>query len=299
MPTSMRLEPAMSKLHLNGDFERVTRAAQRKDAPEWAEKAMFAFDVSGFMMNPQGITPVEAQQQNDEILRNLGPQRAAVLQKSVQSFYDAMRNIVMRANDAGPFPSVSLARANCTEPRKLRPVHGARLPDGRRERVDQAALRHVQRHSSGSLGWRAEGRRAPGRIARQQSSLTLKDFFTRIGRQYGFAQEMTIRDELSDQEAARISRAGGSSRIFWDKGQVKHMIFTDDTAAWVDHPDLAEWMKTTMAVADSIGNFFKRMWTVLSFAFTIVSNPRRQIHDHRPRWRAGNGSHGRRLEVGP
>ena len=267
----------MSKLHFNGDFERVTRAAQRQDAPDWAEKAMFAFDVSGFMMNPQGITPVEAQQQNDEILRNLGPQRAAVLQKSVQSFYDAMRNIVMRANDAGLFrPSLWRER--------IAPNLGNYVPfmvlDYLTGDVNASIKQRfgtfrdiLPAHLAGALKAGA----LLGRIARQQSSLTLKDFFTRIGRQYGFAQEMTIRDKLSDQEAARLRRAGGSSRIFWDKGQVKHMIFTDDTATWVDQPELAEWMKTMMAVADSLGNFFKRMWTVLSFAFTIVSNPRRQI----------------------
>lgn len=269
-------------IHDAGVFDAVYRAAQSAQAPDFAERGLFAFDVSGFQLNPQGIDPTSAQQQLDMIQSRLGPDRWKVLQDAAKNYYSVFRGIVTEANSLGLFrPSTWNERIapnlNNYVPFLVIDYFTGHVDPGIKQK-EGTAQDILPTHIAGQLKAAAMLRR----MQRQKQALLTKSFFETEGKAYGFDGELTVHSKpLTQQQQDEIRRDGKGLIGFYRKGQWTWMEFEDGSAVQAmeqfDPDDLASLINLGRAQS----NFWRLLFTVYSVSFTLWNALRtvRQMFD--------------------
>lgn len=254
-----------------GMFDDVLRAAQRRDAPTFAERGLFAFDVSGFMLNPQGFDVDSAEQELHMLEGTLGGHRWAVVNQAAQNYYDTMRGIVMEANAIGLFRPSTWAE-------RIRPNLNAYVPfmvidyftghvsaSVSPGRVGTAA-NILSPHMAGQIKMGAMLRRMQ---AQKQALLTLS-FYQNEGHEYGFDSQYAIReDRLNEQQRAEIRRNGGETVGYYRQGVWTWIEYTDGAAAQA----MGQYDPNDLSAMMNFGRNHSMAWrlyfTTYSIGFTI------------------------------
>lgn len=257
-------------LHEQQVFDQVLQAARRNDAPDFADRGLFAFDVSGFQMNPQGIDPENAQRQIDQMRAELGPESMEVLERAAENYYDTMRGIVLEANRIGLFrPSTWSERIepnlNNYVPFMVIDYFTGHVDASVRQR--RGTFRDVMpTHLAGQLKMAALLRR----MQRQKQALLTQNFFRVEGARYGFGAEMTVHNRrLSPEEISEIEREGGGVIGFYDRGVWRWMQFEDGSAVAAMQQFDPDDLGPLLAIGRSQSNFWRLIFTTYSVAFTL------------------------------
>ena len=260
----------IQRIHERQLFEQVYRRAQRKDAPAYAERGLFAFDVSGYMLNPQGIDPINARAELSQIEKDLGPDSFDTLEQAAQNYYDVMGGIMQDAYKLG-----LIRPEHWTE--RIQPNLGNYVPfmvldyftghaDASMRARDGTAKDILPTHLAGQLKAAAILRR----MQRQKQALILQEFFQQEGAAFGFGSEMTLHDELSDQEIDQLKKERGLMG-YYDRGVWRWMEFQDKATVSAleqfDPDDLAP----VMYVLRQHGVAWRLYLTTYSVAFTVFN----------------------------
>lgn len=266
------------QLHESQKFDDVYSEAQRVGAPPLAERGLFAFDVSGFMANPDGRTPESAAEDNQQIADTLGT-GFADLEGIAQDYYGIMRGYAEEANNLGLFkPEVWNER--------IEPNLDSYVPfmvlDYFNGHTD-AAIRSRVGTFKGTMpsqmaGW-LKAKALIGRMQRQKQVLLLKGFFEKEGKQFGFADEMTpITDRNMDRaKADRMEREQDVAVLgYWDEGTFKWLKFDDKTAAESIQSFNPDDLNAMLGLLRTNANVWRTLVTVLSPAF-IIRNAMRGV----------------------
>lgn len=260
-------------------WDKINRAAQSKKAPPFAGKAMLMFNVSAYQANPQGFTPQDSRDELARMEKNMGADRFDILKQSAEAFYDVSSEIMHEANDLGMF----------------KPSHWSEIIEPNlRSYSPWAVLDYFTGHLSASASQKKNGTFKEilrpdqayqlklgsliHRMQRQKIANVMREFFTRVGKEFGFSGEMTIMDDLTDQKKADLEKRGYGVSGFWDKGVYRYLVFEDgkmlaymekynpdDVSPLMDlaHENYGFWYKVVIAYAPSfqVGNLGRQVRT--------------------------------------
>lgn len=262
------------KLHASGEgFERALKAARRKNAPADAEKALYAFDVSGFMLNPKVHTMATAEADNADIKQTLGPDQFAELERINEGYHDLIKRTMVEANNLGLFrPS--------TWTDVIVPNFGVYVPF--------MPIKYFTGHVKGGIGparvGTAHDLMAPHvvgtlkmhaliyRMQQQKQAHILLDFFNNNG----FSKELEpVEDENFDKlkadELTKQSKHTISFVPYWDEGEYKWVKVNGTDAVPLmqnaDPDDLAALYK----VMRSNTQLWRLNFTIFSIAFNVTN----------------------------
>jgi hypothetical protein len=264
-------------MHANGDsFERALKAARRKGAPADAEKALYAFDVSGFMLNPKVLTMESAEADNADIEQTLGPDQFAELQRINDGYHDLVKRTMVDAYKLGLF-------RKSTWDDVIEPNFGVYVPF--------TPIKYFTGHVKGGLGparvGTAHDLMAPHvvgtlkmhalirRMQQQKQALLLLDFFNNTG----LSNELEpVEDEDFDrikaEELTKQSKHTISFVPYWDEGEYKWVKVNGTDAVTLmqnsDPDDLAALYK----VLRSNTQMWRLNYTIFSIAFNVANTLR-------------------------
>ena len=260
-------------------WDKINRSAQSKKAPLYAGTAMLMFNVSAYQANPQGFTPAESRKELSRMEAELGTDRFAILQNSANGFYDVSSEIMHEANNLGMF-----------KPKQWSEIIEPNL----RSYSPWAVLDYFTGHISASASQKKNGTFKEilrpdqayqlklgaliHRMQRQKIANVMREFFTRAGAAFGFANEMRIEDDLTDQKKADLEKRGFGVTGFWDKGTYRHLVFEDgEMLSFLEkynpddanpmmqfaHANYGLWYKIVIAYAPSfqVGNLGRQVRT--------------------------------------
>jgi hypothetical protein len=260
------------KLHENGEsFERALKAARRKDAPADAEKALYAFDVSGFMLNPNVHTMETAEADNADLKQTLGPNLFGELERINEGYHDLIKRTMIEANNLGLFrPStwedVIVPNFGVYVPFMPIKYFTGRVGGGIGPARVGTAHDLIAPHVVGTLKMHA----LIHRMQRQKQAHILLDFFNTNG----FSNDLEpVEDENFDQakadELTRHSKHTISYLPYWDNGEYKWVKINGTDAVPLvqnsDPDDLAALYK----VMRSNTNLWRLNFTIFSIGFNI------------------------------
>jgi hypothetical protein len=265
------------KLHASGEgFERALKAARRKGAPADAEKALYAFDVSGFMLNPNVHTMESAEADNADIEQTLGPDQFAELQRINEGYHDLIKRTMVGAYKLGLF-------RKSTWDDVIVPNFGVYVPF--------MPIKYFTGYVKGGIGPARVGTSqdliAPhvvgtlkmhaliNRMQQQKQALLLLDFFNNTG----LSNELEpVEDEDFDrikaEELTKQSKHTISFVPYWDEGEYKWVKVNGTDAVTLmqnsDPDDLAALYK----VLRSNTQMWRLNYTIFSIAFNVANTLR-------------------------
>ncbi len=265
------------KLHASGEgFERALRAARRKDAPADAEKALYAFDVSGFMLNPDVFTMESAEADNADIEKTLGPDQFAELERINEGYHDLIKRTMVQAYKLGLF-------RQSTWDDVIVPNFGVYVPF--------MPIKYFTGYVKGGVGpsrvGTANDLMAPhvvgirkmhaliNRMQQQKQALLLIDFFNNTG----LHNELDpVEDENFDRQKAeelvKQSKNTISFMPYWDQGEYKWVKVNGTDAVPLvmnsDPDDLAAVYQLLKANT----RLWRMNFTIFSIAFNVANTMR-------------------------
>jgi hypothetical protein len=265
------------KLHASGEgFERALRAARRKDAPADAEKALYAFDVSGFMLNPDVFTMESAEADNADIEKTLGPDQFGELERINEGYHDLIKRTMVQAYKMGLF-------RQSTWDDVIVPNFGVYVPF--------MPIKYFTGYVKGGVGpsrvGTANDLMAPhvvgirkmhaliNRMQRQKQALLLIDVFNNMG----LHNELEpVEDENFDRQKAeelvKQSKNTISYASYWDRGEYKWVKINGTDAVPLvmnsDPDDLAAVYQLLKANT----RLWRMNFTIFSIAFNVANTLR-------------------------
>jgi len=268
------------KLHASGDgFERALRAARRKDAPADAEKALYAFDVSGFMLNPNVFTMESAEADNADIEKTLGPDQFAELERINEGYHDLIKRTMVQAYKLGLF-------RQSTWDDVIVPNFGVYVPF--------MPIKYFTGYVKGGVGpsrvGTANDLMAPhvvgirkmhaliNRMQRQKQALLLIDFFNNTGLHN---ELQPVEDENFDRQKAeelvKQSKNTISFMPYWDQGEYKWLKINGTDAVPLvmnsDPDDLAAVYQLLKANT----RLWRMNFTIFSIGFNVANTLRNVV----------------------
>ena len=268
------------KLHASGDgFERALKAARRKGAPADAEKALYAFDVSGFMLNPDVFTMESAEADNADIEKTLGPDQFAELERINEGYHDLIKRTMVQAYKLGLF-------RQSTWDDVIVPNFGVYVPF--------MPIKYFTGYVKGGVGpsrvGTANDLMAPhvvgirkmhaliNRMQRQKQALLLIDFFNNTG----LHNELEpVEDENFDRQKAeelvKQSKNTISFMPYWDQGEYKWLKINGTDAVPLvmnsDPDDLAAVYQLLKANT----RLWRMNFTIFSIGFNVANTLRNVV----------------------
>jgi len=265
------------KLHASGDgFEQALKAARRKSAPADAEKALYAFDVSGFMLNPDVFTMESAEADNADIEKTLGPDQFGELERINEGYHDLIKRTMVQAYKMGLF-------RQSTWDDVIVPNFGVYVPF--------MPIKYFTGYVKGGVGpsrvGTANDLMAPhvvgirkmhaliNRMQRQKQALLLIDVFNNMG----LHNELEpVEDENFDRQKAeelvKQSKNTISYVSYWDQGEYKWVKVNGTDAVPLvmnsDPDDLAAVYQLLKANT----RLWRMNFTIFSIAFNVANTLR-------------------------
>ena len=268
------------KLHASGDsFERALKAARRKDAPADAEKALYAFDVSGFMLNPNVFTMESAEADNADIEKTLGPDQFGELQRINDAYHDLIKRIMVDAYKLGLF-------RKSTWDDVIVPNFGVYVPF--------MPIKYFTGYVKGGIGpsrvGTANDLMAPhvvgiskmhaliSRMQQQKQALLLIDLFNNTG----LSNEIEpVEDEKFDrQKAAELTKQSKNTisyMPYWDEGEYKWVkVNGTDAVSFIRNSDPDD-LAAVYQLLSANTRLWRMNFTIFSIAFNVVNTLRNVV----------------------
>jgi hypothetical protein len=268
------------KLHASGEgFERALKAARRKGAPADAEKALYAFDVSGFMLNPNVHTMESAEADNADIEQTLGPDQFAELQRINEGYHDLIKRTMVGAYKLGLF-------RKSTWDDVIVPNFGVYVPF--------MPIKYFTGYVKGGIGPARVGTSqdliAPhvvgiskmhaliNRMQRQKQALLLIDFFNNTG----LSNELEpVEDEDFDRiKAAELTKQSKHTISFvpyWDEGEYKWVKVNGTDAVSLMQDSDPDDLAALYQVLKANTRMWRMNFTIFSIGFNVANTLRNVV----------------------
>jgi len=262
----------IGRMHASqGSFENALKAARRKGAPVDAEKALYAFDVSGFMLNPNVHTMETAEADNAEIEKELGPDKFGDLQRINEGYHALIKRTMIEAHKLGLF------REN-TWKDVIKPNFGVYVPfmpiDYFTGNV-KAGIGHARTgtardlmapHVVGTLKMHALIRR----MQQQKQAHILLDFFNNAGLHNEL--EVVEDEDFDRQKAEELTKQSKHTVSFvpyWDNGEYKWVKVNGTDAVTLVQNSEPDDLAAVFKMLRSNTQLWRLNQTVLSICFTV------------------------------